>query len=186
MNFELNVKEITFDTYILIGKINNQNILEKLKKFILENKNNELNYKTNVKGCFTGFHSLVDNNYFHDFLKLIDSYIKIIYKHNFIIQEAWGNVCKKEDEIYPHSHSGNTAFCGILYLTNGGPGTFFHEHNIIIKEEIGKFVLFHPDLTHSVKKIENDIERITVAFNMNEVKLWENIENAKRINKNDI
>jgi hypothetical protein len=28
-------------------------------------------------------------------------------------------------------------------------------------------------LKHSVKKIENDIERITVAFNMDGIKKWE-------------
>ena len=85
-----------------------------------------------------------------------------------------------------HDHELTSAFSGILYLTEGGPGTFFHEHNITIEEEIGKFILFHPRLMHSVKKIENDIERITVAFNMDKIKLWENIENTKIINKNDI
>ena len=186
MNFDLKVKEIFFEGYLLIGKIDNKNIIENLKKFIRENINNELSYTTNVKGGFTGFRSLIDNEYFHNFLKLIDSYIKLIYKYNFKISDAWGNVCKKSDEVILHDHAAVSAFCGILYLTEGGPGTFFLEHNITIEEEIGKFILFHPKLMHSVKKIENDIERITVAFNMDEIKQWENIENAKRINKNDI
>jgi hypothetical protein len=174
MNFELKVKEIFFESYILIGKINNEQIIESLKKFIKENKDEKLSYKTNVKGHFTGFKSLIDNNYFNNFFKLIDPYIKLIYSKNFIINSAWGNILKKSDEVYPHKHEGTDAFSGILYLTNEGPGTFFHEHDMIIKEEIGKFVLFHPSITHSVKKIEDDIERITVAFNISEVKNWEN------------
>ena len=186
MNFELKVKEITFDSYLLIGKINDQNIIENLKKIIKENTDKNLSYKTSVKGQFTGFKFLVDNEYFHNFLKLISSYIKLIYDKNFIISDAWGNVCKKSEEVITHEHSGVTAFCGILYLTEEGPGTFFPEHDINIKEEIGKFVLFHPRLKHSVKKIENDIERITIAFNMNEIKPWENLKDIKIINKNEI
>ena len=184
MNFQLNVKEITFEGYLLIGKINNKDVIENLKKFIKENVDEKLSYKTHVKGNFTGFKSLIDNNDFYNFLKLIDSYIKVIYRNNIIIHEAWGNICKKSEEVTIHDHRSVSAFCGILYLTEGGPGTFFLEHNITIEEEIGKFVLFHPKLQHSVKKIENDIERITVAFNMNCITEWDNKE-AIKIFKND-
>jgi hypothetical protein len=175
MNFELNVKEITFDGYLLTGKINNSNIIENLKNYIRNNKDEKLSYKTNVKAHFTGWHSLIENIDFINFLKSIEKYIKIIYPSNFIISSAWGNVLKKGDEVLPHRHSEMTAFCGILYLTDGGPGTFFNEYNTTIKEEAGKFLLFHPRLIHSVEKIKEDMERITVAFNMNEIKDWNNI-----------
>jgi len=41
-------------------------------------------------------------------------------------------------------------------------------------------------LNHSVKKITKEIERITIAFNMNEVKKWSDFSNIKWINKNEI
>jgi hypothetical protein len=185
MNFELKVLEIPTECFILTGKIENIEIIENLKKFIKENINKDLSYMTHVKAGFTGFDGLINNNDFHKFLKLISRHIKFIYQKNFIISEAWGNVYKKSEEATPHSHAGITAFCGILYLTDNGPGTFFHDFNLTIKEEIGKFVLFHPKLLHSVDKIENDVERITVAFNMNECKDWANYDNSIHI-KNDI
>ena len=181
MNFELKVKEVLKETYILIGKINDEDIINNLIHFVKNNKDEELSYKTNVKGHFTGFKSLVNNEYFHGFLKLIKQEIAVVYKENkFIISDVWGNILNKGEEVLEHEH-GNTAFSGIFYLTNGGPGTFFSEYNITVEEKIGTFVLFTPMLKHSVKKIENDIERITVAFNMDAIKSWEK-ENIEKIN----
>jgi len=173
MNFELKVKEIIFEGYLLTGKINDKKIIENLKKFIRENKDTDLSYKTNVKAHFTGWNSLIENIDFNNFLKLIEQYTKLIYTKNSKLSSAWGNICKKYDKILPHNHATVSAFCGILYLTDDGPGTFFDAYNLTVKEEVGKFILFHPWLIHSVEEINNDIERITVAFNVNEIKNWE-------------
>jgi hypothetical protein len=183
MNFELKVKEVIKETFILTGKIDNKDIINNLINFVKNNKDEELSYKTNVKGHFTGFFSLVKNNDFINFLKEIQPQIKTVYQDNFIISEAWGNLCKIGEEVTEHSHAGVSGFCGILYLTDGGPGTYFKEYDLLIKEEIGKFILFHPILNHSVKKIENDIERITVAFNMEQFKNWEKNDNIMWVNK---
>lgn len=184
MNFELKVKELMLETFILTGKINDNLIINNLINFVKNNKDNNLSNNTNVKGHFTGFKSGVENKDFFSFLKEIHSSIKIIYNGDFEIFEVWGNLCKKNDEVIEHHHYGCTAFSGILYLSNGGPGTYFKEYDLTINEEIGKFVLFHPILLHSVKKIEQDIERITISFNLNRVEFWKN--NAKQINKNEI
>jgi len=186
MNFELQVKEVLKETFILTGKIKDKDIIDNLTYFVKNNKDNELSYKTNVKGHFTGFFSLVQNNDFLNFLKIIQPNIKIIYNNDFLIQEAWGNLCKIGEEVTEHDHASTSAFCGILYLTEGGPGTYFKEYDLLIEEEIGKYILFHPMLNHSVKKITKEIERITIAFNMNEVKKWSDFSNIKWINKNEI
>jgi len=183
MNFELTVKEILKEIYILTGKINDQNIINNLKNFIKNNKDNKLNYKTNVKGIFTGFKSLVNNDDFHKFLKIIQPNIHIIYKKKFIITDAWGNLCKLNDEVNEHDHKSINGFCGILYLTEGGPGTYFKELDLTIYEEVGKYILFHPDLLHSVSKITNDIERMTVAFNMSQIS-WDLDDYNVKIIKN--
>jgi hypothetical protein len=185
MNFELKVKEIPVETYILIGKINDQNIINNLIVTIKNTKDNELSYKTNVKGHFTGFQSLIENIDFFNFLKKIQPQIKFVFPENFIIQDAWGNILKKSEKVTEHNHS-DSGFCGILYLTEGGPGTYFKEYDLLIKEEIGKFILFHPMLKHSVQEIDKDIERITVAFNMSPVKEWQNSLSIKWVNKNEI
>jgi len=187
MNFDLKVKDIPLETFLLTGKINNNDIINNLINFIKNNKDDTLSYKTNVKGHFTGFNSLINNKDFYSFLKLIQPCIFTIYNKNFIISEAWGNICKKGEEVTEHNHNGDFAFCGILYLSNGGPGTYFRNYDITINEEIGKYVLFHPQLLHCVKKIENDIERITVAFNIGKIKDWEkDLNNLTWINKNEI
>jgi len=183
MNFELNIKEILKETYILTGKIDNEQLIKNLIYFVKKNKDENLSYKTNVKGHFTGFKSLILNNEFLTFLKNIQENIKIIHKTNFIVNDAWGNICKIGEEIIEHNHDGTTGFCGILYLTEGGPGTYFKEYDLLIKEEIGKYILFHPILNHSVQKIENNIERITIAFNMNRVKEWEDYSQVTWVNK---
>ena len=183
MNYELTVKEILKETFILTGKINNEQLIKNLIEFIKKNKDENLSYKTNVKGHFTGFKSLVQNNYFWTFLKKIQENIKIIYRDDFIISHAWGNICKIGEEVIEHDHRTITGFCGILYLTEGGPGTYFKEYDLLVKEEIGKYILFHPLLKHSVKKIENNIERITLAFDMNKKNSWDDYSQATWINK---
>ena len=183
MNFELKVKEIFKETYILTGKINNEKLIKNLIEVVKKNKDENLSYKTHVKGHFTGWKTLIQNDQFIIFLKNIQENIKIIYQDNFIIQEAWGNICKKGEEVTEHDHHSTSGFCGILYLTEGGPGTYFKEYDLLVEEEVGKYILFHPILKHSVKKIENNIERITIAFNMSETKIWENYSEATWFNK---
>ena len=185
MNFELTVKDIKLETFILTGKIFEEKILNNLISFIKNTKDTKLSYKTHVKGHFTGFNSLIANEDFHLFLKMIQPQIYTIFNKNFVINDAWGNICKKGEEVTEHDHNG-AAFSGILYLSNGGPGTYFRDYDITINEEIGKYVLFHSKLLHSVKKIEEDIERITVAFNMGKVKFWEDSDNYVWINKNEV
>jgi hypothetical protein len=186
MNFNLIVKEVVKETFLLTGEIEDNNILENLKKFIKNNKDEELSKKTHVKGHFTGFQSLIQNDYFIQFLEKIKHNIKIIYKGNFLIKDAWGNILNYGEEVTEHEHNGITAFSGILYLSEGGPGTYFKDYNLTIEEKIGRYVLFSPILYHSVKKVNLDLERITVAWNSNEIKDWDNIEKIKFINKNEI
>jgi hypothetical protein len=186
MNFELKTKEILLDTFILTAKIEDNNLINNLIKFIKYNKDNNLSYKTNVKGHFTGFESLIKNIDFLNFIKMIQNHIFKIYDKNFMIKEAWGNICKIGEEVLEHSHKDVSGFCGILYLSGNGSGTYFKEYDLLINEEIGKFVLFHPLLSHSVSKIEKNIERITIAFNAFEIKSWEDYSKINWINKNEI
>lgn len=167
MNYDLKVKEIPLETFLLTGKINNKDLINNLIHFVKNNKDEELSYKTYVKGHFTGFQSLIKNNDFINFIKIIRPQIQIIYKSDFELFEAWGNICRHGEEVTEHDHHLVSAFCGILYLSEGGPGTYFKDYDLTIQEEIGKYILFHPRLTHKVEKVEKNIERITVAFNIN-------------------
>jgi hypothetical protein len=183
LHFDLKSKTIPKETFILTSKINNKKIINNLINYVKNNINLDLSHKTHVKGKFTGFESLIHNNDFYEFLKNIQPQIRTIYKNNFIIGESWGNICKINEEVTEHNHKGVTAFCGILYLTENGPGTYFSEYDITVEEEIGKFILFSPILMHSVKKICKDVERITIAFNMYETKVWDKDKQIKWVNR---
>jgi len=166
---EILKKNIPLDTFILIDEINDDFILNNLLKDIFENKEYYHMY-TKVIGKHTKFNFLNENKNFHNFLKLIKKQIYSIYKENFVIQESWANTYNKNDYANLHDHKGSTAFSGILYLTDGpGPGTYFPEYDLTVREKKGKFVLFHGNLKHEVKKFNYEKDRVTIAFNCSQI-----------------
>lgn len=168
MDITLRVKPIELSTYILTGQINNLSLIIKLRNKVREAvKNSNMHYKTNVKGLFTGFKTFNHDPDMKEFIDSIRNEISVVNKVDFVLHDAWGNIYKKGDEAIVHNHEGQDNFCGLLYLTEGGPGTYFPEHDITIEEKVGKYVIFHPLLQHQVNKVEKDIERITIAFNTN-------------------
>jgi ectoine hydroxylase-related dioxygenase (phytanoyl-CoA dioxygenase family) len=52
---------------------------------------------------------------------------------------------------------------------------------LTINEEKGKFVLFHCNLIHEVKKFKHVKDRVTIAFNFNDVGFIENNNDIKII-----
>jgi len=172
-------KKIEIDTYLLVGEINNFELIDSLIKDVREGlKTSKVSRKTNVKGEHTEFNYLAANPSFHKFLKIIQPSIYKIYKQNFIIKEVWGNIFKKNDYAEAHTHE-DSAFCGILYCTDGpGPGTYFNQYDLNIKEKKGRFVLFHPKLYHEVKPYIQGEERITIAWNFSQTNNWGDYSNA--------
>jgi len=176
MDFLVRHKTISLVTFLSQGKISNIDLINNLKKEIIEKceQNKENHSTTNVKAKFSGFESLPHSKKFQDFIKLISNEMGYIYRGPVAFKEAWGNICDTpQHKIQPHNHEGITAFCGILYLTGNGPGTFFPEYDMHIKEEVGKFVLFHPLLVHYVPETNLKSQRITLAFNVDKIKPWE-------------
>lgn len=173
-------KKIELDTYILVGEIDNFDLIDILIKDVREGvKISNVSGKTNVKGEHTEFDYLVANPIFHKFLKIIQPSIYKIYQENFLIKEVWGNIySKKSDYALSHTHD-DSAFCGILYCTDGpGPGTYFSQYDLLIKEKKGRFVLFHPKLLHEVTQYDYKSDRITIAWNFSSTKKWINYDNV--------
>jgi hypothetical protein len=172
-------KKIELDTYILINEINDFELIDKLILDVKEGiKTSKISRQTNVKGEHTEFNYLVANANFHKFLKIIQPSIYKIYKRNFIIKNVWGNIYKENDYAQPHIHN-DSAFCGILYCTDGpGPGTYFNQYDLNVNEKKGRFVLFDPKLFHEVKPYNYKEERITIAWNFSEIQDWDNHHNT--------
>ena len=181
-------KKIELDSYILINEINDFELIDKLILDVKAGvKTSIISGKTNVKGEHTNFTHLTENSNFHKFLKLIQPSIYKIYQRNFIIRDAWGNIYSKEEHYANcHNHGESSAFCGILYCTDGpGPGTYFNQHDLLISEKKGRFVLFSPILNHEVHNFKYIKDRITIAFNFMETKTFDNYDNAYFVNKNE-
>ena len=173
-------KKIELDTFILINEINNFNLIDQLIEDVKEGiKTSSVSRKTNVRAEHTEFNFFLKNNKFHQFLKIIQPSIFKIFKKNFSIRDAWGNIYKNiNDFARPHTHE-VTAFSGLLYCTDGpGPGTYFEQYDLLIKEKKGRFVLFHPKLIHEVKPYNYKEERITIAFNLSALLPWEDLSQA--------
>jgi hypothetical protein len=180
---------ITLDTSLLVGELNNNllinNLITDVKNAM---KKDSVSYQTNVYAEHTAFKALVQKPNFHEFLLKIKASIKKFYPKDFEIREAWGNIYQepKKDFANEHRHMEASAFCGIIYLTDGpGPGTYFKEYDLLIPEKKGRFVLFDSLLLHEVKPYDYQKERITISFNMWSVKPWGSYAGAYRVKENN-
>jgi len=182
-------KEVKKNTFILIGELNNDVLMDNLIKDVKEEikkGTNLLIHKTNVKAVHTDFKALSLNPNIHKFFCETQPSIYKIYKNNFEIKDVWGNIYTESNKDYAeeHCHGEASAFCGIIYLTDGpGPGTYFREYDLLVPEKKGRFVFFHPLVLHEVKPYAYTKERITIAFNLFETKPWENYDSAYMVNK---
>ena len=180
-------KKIEVETFVLIGEIDNFDLIDKLIYNVREGvETSKVSRKTNVTGEHTDFDYLTPNPHFHKFLRIIQPTIYKIYQNNFIIKEVWGNIYNNNDYAKPHTHD-NSAFCGILYCTDGpGPGTYFKEYDLLVSEKKGRFVLFDPLVTHEVKPYNYKKERITIAWNFSATKKWIDYKNYHFLKQNGI
>lgn len=177
IDYNMYGKPLAVPTFILVGKYTDMEVLDNLKEDILKlsNENNPLNYKTNVKGKFTGWESLIENKWFIKFMNRILDYANVLYNKQikFRVRSAWGNVYENEtDHVTFHRHLPADCFSGIIYFDDHGPGTMFPEYDLNIKEEKGKFVFFHPQILHGVEKFNYQKQRITCAFNTDFEREW--------------
>jgi metal-dependent amidase/aminoacylase/carboxypeptidase family protein len=166
LDFNLHIKPIVRDSFILTGKINDFKLLEELKKDIDKGvKKNNNNYKTNVHGKMTAFKYFNKNNNFIKLIDILKPYFNKVTKKNIELQDSWGNILKGEDFVYAHDHFPSVV-SGVVYLTKG-EGTYFHYYDYTIMAEIGSFVLFDSIIPHEVKKNYFKEKRYTLAFNFN-------------------
>ena len=144
--------------------------------FIDKIKNNidkDLSHKTNVKGKMTGWYCFRNDPNMKNLLGTANSLVSILKLPPIRLDECWGTWSSTSVETLEHKHT-PADVSAILYLTEGGPGTFFPQFNINIEEKIGKIVFFHADTLHSVRKCKLKKDRFLISFNFNKLKFWEN------------
>jgi len=166
VRYTITKKPILKETTIIESYIEDTFVIEDLKKKIDE-KIGALSYKTNVRAEMTDWKDFLKEESFkrimHQNAGLWQSQFKNIT--SYYLKDAWGNKLKQNDFVVEHSHE-PSVLSGIIYLTNKGPGTYFPEIDSLIKEEIGKVVLFQSYLKHSVSEFTFDEFRYTISFNL--------------------
>mgnify|MGYP001201547632 CR=1 FL=1 len=168
MDFDIHIKPLEKDSFVLIGRINDPDLIHKLKSDITmgTKRTSNSNYKTNVMGKMTNFKYLNTNTNLIKFLDLIRPMFKKVFTRKIELKDSWGNILGKNDYVYMHNHHPSSV-SGILYLTENVsfPKTYFPLYNMHIEPEVGKFVLFDPLLEHEVPKNKSSQKRYTLIFN---------------------
>ena len=180
MDFNLKKLKVQKDVFVLTGKIKNEKLLTNLKKYIIQESSIIYKEGSNVHSERTDFKALINNDEFFGFLKEAKDTITHAWPYDFNVFDAWGCVYKDPSDFrMRHNHLGTTAFSGIIYLGNEGPGTFFPELNLTVKEEFGKFVIFTPMLDHEVSRYQYKKPRVIAAFNCDDHKYATNPKTTK-------
>lgn len=168
--YKVEIFKIHRDVFIAEYQLKNIESINLLKK-IIDDSVGEFDFKTNVRGKMTDFKKFVDNEVFLNLLKECEGFFSSLNFKKMYLKEAWGNILEEGQEVTEHTH-GAAEVSGILYLTEGGPGTYFPEIQKTITEKIGKIVFFDSQVKHSVLKTNHKDKRYTLAFNFFKIKPW--------------
>jgi hypothetical protein len=164
--------------------IEDEELLKNLESKIRSSIDDNVSYKTNVKGSMTGWKTFLQDK---DFKKLLFIYFdmcsidKIMEQYkskkdglfHLNVVAAWGNILKKEDKVIRHKHLG-VSWSSVLYFddyanlkTDAG--------NIETKR--GLVVTLPSYLNHWVEPIQKDVERCSLVWNWSFIPDW--IKNEK-------
>jgi hypothetical protein len=137
-------------------------------------KEQNLYYKTNVKGQMTSWNAFNENE---KFLQILSKFIFYVDQNitlpPYCLRESWGyNICT-ENQTLEHDHKPHI-WSGVLYLNKHNQTLDFREINKKVKPEKGKFALFssflkHQSLTHYEKN-----NKWGISFNMGTSVRYEN------------
>ena len=159
-------KKIEIDYFFIEGVVNIDvnYFLKKIENCV--NFEENLNYKTSVKGKVTPF------QYFRKdpmFLQLIDNFISYLDDNidltKYHLEEAWGFKVGNKEQTNFHKHL-PAIWSGVIYLNDHEQILEFPEINKQIKPSVGKFVLFSSFLKHGCKKNNTDNFKYGLSFNM--------------------
>ena len=158
--------------FFIKGKVDLKSnyFIEKIKNSC--SSDNNLNFKTNIKGLMTPWNFFVDDKNFINLVSLFVDYIDDNYENkNYYLRDAWGFEIKPNQKTTYHAHK-EASWCGVIYLNNCQQLLNFPEIKESIKPEIGAFALFSPFLNHGCERNYDIISKFGISFNMYETKLW--------------
>ena len=176
------------EVYVIGGKISHvklpSKIIEELdvwKKECDKIKNHPLSFLKNHEnaGSLGNFYqtsvpyNLVDNSFWLAFTlrccaQLYGGVHKDYHVRTFeghFDNDIWINYSYKGNSNPVHDHKGTCS--GVIYYSNKDTPTIFNDDNIKFNGRKGDMIIFPSYLKHHVEKQEDELERITFAFNIN-------------------
>ena len=133
------------------------------------NLNDNMSYKTNVKGEMTSF------RYFNndiEFLKILfpifDFIDEDIDVRRYSLEDSWGIKNNISSYTTMHDHLGSY-ISGAIYLNSHDQLLEFPEINEKVKPEIGSFVIFTSFLKHGCKRNLTNKTKYGISFNLSNV-----------------
>jgi hypothetical protein len=168
--YNLQVKKLERHIFLAEYQFKDISFVEYFKNLINQ-KVGTYDGKTNVTGKMTDFKCFVEDKELHKLLNEATEFLKISHFQPTFLDEAWGNILGKGDKVLYHTHW-TMVYSGILYLTEGGPGTHFPQFDYTVEEKIGKMVFFSGEAYHGVKETNKNQKRHTLAFNFAEKVSW--------------
>jgi uncharacterized protein (TIGR02466 family) len=177
-----------FGTYIIQDKFFNPEVDEEITKVLKEEEKGKGVLKSNFGGFQTNIieNKIICDNLLHKSVKLITDTYKLKNKIKFELKNLWINKNFKNSFNLPHIHP-NSHFSGVYYLNVSeklGELVFLKNDNIdqlglydfidskdfynsyTIKPNKGVIILFPSSLSHMVTPHMEDIERISISFNI--------------------
>jgi hypothetical protein len=165
-------KKFAKDYFFIKGKIDidSDYFIKKIKDGC--NKDNNLNFVTNVQGFMTDFH------YFNkdpEFIKIVRKFMNYI-DDNFLLPkyhllDSWGVEVRENQKTTFHSHY-ESLWSGVIYLNSSNQELIFNEIDEKVKPEKGIFALFSPFLNHGCHVNNEPHSKFGISFNMQESKKW--------------
>ena len=187
LNEHKNSLNITYprNVNIIFGTYPYPDVIHNLIIQIKNNLSNKLNNYTNVKGGMTDWYYFLDKPEFKNFITyLINKHqtsnpdIFQYFLERRKITNAWGNEIKNNDSLIYHEHP---CLHGILYLTTGCD-LILPELNIKITPSPGDYYIFPACILHGFDKSENNANRYSLIFNIEQNQQFDFDAKLKEIN----
>jgi len=157
-------RRVKLDYFFVKGKleIDSNYFIQKIKDSVTSNNN--MNYRTNIKGKMTPYNFFVQDKKFIELVTPLIDYVDEIQEfQNYHLANAWGYELEHREKTIFHDHF-NSLWSGAIYLNNCNQPLKFPQINEEVLPEKGSFVIFSGFLNHGCEK-NNDTSKFGMSFN---------------------
>jgi|TARA_R100001460_G_scaffold16215_1_gene35554 hypothetical protein len=148
----------------IIEDVDSEYFIKRIDEGVSENNN--LSFRTNVKGFHTNFHYFNNDKKFMVILsRILNQLDTLKYKFRpFSLREAWGIKLGLSNYTQIHDHC-SQYLSGVLYLNDSKQELIFPAIDQKVKPVKGRFVVFSSFLEHHTYRNLEDEYKYAIPFN---------------------